>query len=83
MANKVVKTFEEFISFEIEDSTVHIHIDPKEMAEIEEKPVKTEDEVMVSMPPMNLSSVSSSNYDDNYEESEEDETPESNENEEE
>ncbi len=83
MANKVVKTFEEFISFEIEDSTVHIHIDPKEMAKIEEKPVKTEDEVMVSMPPMNLSSVSSPNYEDNYEESEEDETPESNENEEE
>jgi hypothetical protein len=35
MANKIVKTFEEFISFEIENSEVHIHVEPKETEEME------------------------------------------------
>jgi hypothetical protein len=67
MANKIVKTFEEFISFEIEDSTVHIHVQPSETEEMSTKPINTKDEVMVSMPPMNLSSVGSSEYDEDSE----------------
>lgn len=67
MANKIVKTFEEFISFEIEDSTVHVHIQPSETEEVTAKPINTKDEVMVSMPPMNLSSVGSSEYDEDSE----------------
>jgi len=73
MANRIVKTFEEFISFEIEDSEVHIHIEPKETEEISEPEITTGDDVIVDIPLMNLS------QDDSEEDmdSEEDETPES------
>ncbi len=73
MANRIVKTFEEFISFEIEDSEVHIHIEPKETEEMSEPEITTGDDVIVDIPLMNLS------QDDSEEDmdSEEDETPES------
>jgi hypothetical protein len=76
MANKVVKTFEEFISFEIENSEVHIHVEPKGSEETDKPEIESGDEVMVNMPPMNLSSVDSTEY-DNEMDSEIDETPES------
>jgi hypothetical protein len=76
MANRIVKTFEEFISFEIEDSEVHIHIEPKETEEMSEPEITTGDDVIVDVPLMNLSQPNSEE-DMDSEDYEEDETPES------
>lgn len=76
MANRIVKTFEEFISFEIEDSEVHIHIEPKETEEMSEPEINTGDDVIVDVPLMNLSQPGSEE-DMDSEDYEEDETPES------
>lgn len=84
MANKIVKTFEEFVSFEIENSEVHIHLGSEESEEMMEPTTKTGDEVIVDVPLMNLSTKGHSDYeeDSDSEETEEDETPESDEDEE-
>jgi hypothetical protein len=76
MANRIVKTFEEFISFEIEDSEVHIHIEPKETEKMSEPEITTGDDVIVDVPLMNLSQPNSEE-DMDSEDYEEDETPES------
>ena len=80
MANKIVKTFEEFISFEIENSEVHIHIDSQETEEMEMPTAKTGDEVIIDVPLMDLTSPESEE-DMDSEEYEKDETPESDEDE--
>jgi hypothetical protein len=80
MANKIVKTFEEFISFEIENSEVHIHVEPKETEEMEMPTTKTGDEVIVDIPLMDLTNPESEEEMDS-EDFEEDETPESDEDE--
>lgn len=84
MANKIVKTFEEFVSFEIENSEVHIHLGSEEAEEMMEPTHKAGDEVIVDVPLMNLSSKGKSEYEEDMdsEESDEDETPESDEDEE-
>ena len=83
MANKIVKTFEEFVSFEIENSEVHIHLGSEEAEEMIEPTAKAGDEVIVDVPLMNLSSKGHSEYEEDMdsEESDEDETPESDEDE--
>lgn len=84
MANKIVKTFEEFVSFEIENSEVHIHLGSEEAEEMMEPKAETGDEVIVDVPLMNLSSKGHSEYEEDLdsEDTEEDETPESDEDEE-
>ena len=83
MANKIVKTFEEFVSFEIENSEVHIHLGSEETEEVMEPTAKAGDEVIVDVPLMNLSSKGHSEYEEDMEsEEDEDETPESDEDEE-
>lgn len=83
MANKIVKTFEEFVSFDIENSEVHIHLGSEEAEEMIEPTAKAGDEVIVDVPLMNLSSKGHSEYEEDMdsEESDEDETPESDEDE--
>lgn len=77
MARRIIKTFEEFVSFEIEDSTVHIHLGSEETET--SMGTSSGDEVIVDVPMMHLSQNDTSDYDD--EESEEDETSESDEDE--
>ena len=79
MAKKFIKTFEEFVSFEIEDSTVHIHVGSEETETSMEPTSTSGDEVIVDVPMMHLSQNNTSDYDDETEE--EDETPESDEDE--
>ena len=79
MAKKFIKTFEEFVSFEIEDSTVHIHVGSEETETFMEPTSTSGDEVIVDVPMMHLSPNNTSDYDDETEE--EDETPESDEDE--
>lgn len=79
MAKKFIKTFEEFVSFEIEDSTVHIHVGSEETETSMEPTSTSGDEVIVDVPMMHLSPNNTSDYDDETEE--EDETPESDEDE--
>jgi hypothetical protein len=78
MARKIVKTFEEFVSFEIENSEVHIHLEPEEMMEPTANPG---DHVIVDSPLINLTSKDSDDYSDDFDSEEEDETPESDEDE--
>jgi hypothetical protein len=82
MANKIVKTFEEFVSFEIENSEVHIHLGSEETEELMEPTTKAGDEVIIDVPLMNLSSKGHSEYEEDMDsEEDEDETPESDEDE--
>ena len=76
MAKKFIKTFEEFVSFEIEDSTVHIHVGSEETETSMEPTSTSGDEVIVDVPMMHLSPNNTSDYDEEEDE-EEDETPES------
>jgi hypothetical protein len=74
MARRIIKTFEEFVSFEIEDSTVHIHVGSEETET--STGTTSGDEVIVDVPMMHLSQNDTSDYGEEEDE-EEDETPES------
>lgn len=83
MARKIVKTFEEFVSFEIENSEVHIHLEPEDSENMMEPNMDQGDHVIVDTPLMNLTSKDSEDYSDDFDsEEDEDETPESDDDEE-
>lgn len=81
MANKIVKTFEEFVSFEIENSEVHIHLEPEESEEMMEPTAAPGDHVIVDSPLISLTGKDSDDYSDEFDSEEDDETPESDEDE--
>ena len=53
MNNRIIKTFEEFVQIEIEDSDVLLHFNDGE----EEETVQHDDEVIVDIPMMKLNKV--------------------------
>ena len=60
MNNRIIKTFEEFVQIEIEDSDVHLHFNDGEEEETEQH----DDEVIVDIPMMKLNKVYKEEEDD-------------------
>jgi hypothetical protein len=74
MANKIVKTFEEFLSIEIENSDVHLHFNGSEEPKmIEPETMGTQDEIIIDSPTIALTPKSHIEYGEEEMDSDEEE----------